>query len=96
MLLAYTAVNRPAQSILWQDPHPSGQEGGTINILAAQSTFGTIISLAQSTLRPSQKFGTITSPAVIIPAQSYFSSMASVLDLCRSDECAGMMNVPPY
>jgi len=56
----------------------------------------TVNTLALSTLWPSQQFGTITSLAVIIPAQSYFSSMASVLDLCWSDECAGMMNVLPY
>jgi len=113
MLLAYTAVNRPVQSIPQQDPHPGGQEGSTINIPVAQSTVSTIISPAQSTLQPSQhsspvntlalstlwpsqQFGTISSLAVIIPAQSYFSSMASVLDLCQSDECARMMNVPPY
>ena len=68
-VLEYTAVNRPAQSILWHN-----QPCGTVNTPAGstswqstgwhnQHSVGTINTSAPSSVQPSQHSGTITSLA---------------------------------
>ena len=84
MLLAYTAVNRLAQSILQQDPHPSGQEGGTINISAPSS------------VQPSQHSGPVNNSAPLPVWQSSFQHSPTSVAWPACSTCARMMNVPPY